>query len=222
MPSAAPAPSQPKRLRTVVVAGACALLAACQTAPPAPFDAGVPPRERYASDLQACRDHVDAGDAGVLVQTLDLAVQGALVAAMLAWSGGGDADTVSAWALGGAAMTGTAQGLQALAQRRQAVARCMLARGHGQGPAPYSTALPAAVPAAPAASVMAYAPYAAPVPTGADAFSAERLARTQACNAQPRAVLAAKGPGYEQYTVACSNGDALAIRCEFGNCRVLR
>ena len=36
------------------------------------------------------------------------------------------------------------------------------------------------------------------------------------------AALAAKGPGFETYSVPCSNGDALAIRCEFGNCRVLR
>jgi hypothetical protein len=36
------------------------------------------------------------------------------------------------------------------------------------------------------------------------------------------ASLAAKGPGFETYSVACANGDALAIRCEFGNCRVLR
>ncbi|MGB3880142.1 MAG: glycine zipper family protein, partial [Diaphorobacter nitroreducens] len=61
-----------------------------------------------------------------------------------------------------------------------------------------------------------------PRPSGADAYSAERLAREQACHAQPVAALAAKGPGFETYSVPCSNGDALAIRCEFGNCRVLR
>ena len=59
-------------------------------------------------------------------------------------------------------------------------------------------------------------------PTGADGYSAERLALSQACHTQPRAQLVAKGPGFETYSLACSNGDALAIRCEFGNCRVLR
>ena len=73
-----------------------------------------------------------------------------------------------------------------------------------------------------AAPSVPVAPEAPPRPTGADAYSAERLAREQACHAQPVAALAAKGPGFETYSVPCSNGDALAIRCEFGNCRVLR
>ena len=57
---------------------------------------------------------------------------------------------------------------------------------------------------------------------GKDRIVAERVARTQACTAEPQASLVAKGPGFEAYSIACSNGDALAIRCEFGNCRVLR
>ncbi len=41
------------------------------------------------------------------------------------------------------------------------------------------------------------------------------------CNLQPRAELTAKGPGYEAYTVPCENGGSWAVRCEFGQCRVL-
>jgi hypothetical protein len=57
---------------------------------------------------------------------------------------------------------------------------------------------------------------------GQDGFSAERVAKTEACSSQPKAIMTAKGPGFESYSVACENGDALALRCEFGNCRVLR
>jgi hypothetical protein len=57
---------------------------------------------------------------------------------------------------------------------------------------------------------------------GQDGFSAERLAKAKSCTDQPTATLVAKGPGFESYSVACSSGDALAIRCEFGNCRVLQ
>ena len=61
-----------------------------------------------------------------------------------------------------------------------------------------------------------------PVAGGTDALQAERFARQQSCSATPRAVLAAKGAGYETYSVACGNGDAIMVRCEFGNCRLLR
>lgn len=57
---------------------------------------------------------------------------------------------------------------------------------------------------------------------GQDGFVAARLARTQACSAQPAAVMTGKGPGFETYSIACENGDALSLRCEFGNCRILR
>jgi len=59
-------------------------------------------------------------------------------------------------------------------------------------------------------------------PIGEDTFAAERLAEAKQCNPAPRAVLSAKGAGFEAYTMACTDGNALSIRCEFGNCRVLR
>ena len=57
--------------------------------------------------------------------------------------------------------------------------------------------------------------------TGVDTYNVERLARAGRCNLQPRAEMTAKGPGYENYSVPCANGVAWAVRCEFGNCRVL-
>jgi hypothetical protein len=62
----------------------------------------------------------------------------------------------------------------------------------------------------------------APRPTGRDTYNAEKLAKNRACAAQPLASLSAKGPGFETYSVPCSNGLSIAIRCEFGNCRVLQ
>lgn len=55
-----------------------------------------------------------------------------------------------------------------------------------------------------------------------EGYRAEELAREQRCNVQPRATLIGKGTGFETYSISCSNGDALAIRCESGNCRVLQ
>lgn len=58
--------------------------------------------------------------------------------------------------------------------------------------------------------------------TGVDTYEAERLAKARSCGMAPMADMVAKGPGFENYRVACPTGIALAIRCEFGNCRVLQ
>lgn len=55
-----------------------------------------------------------------------------------------------------------------------------------------------------------------------DAYAAERLAKEKQCNKVPTSRLSAKGPGFETYNVACSNGDTMTIRCEYGNCRALQ
>lgn len=57
---------------------------------------------------------------------------------------------------------------------------------------------------------------------GQYSWNAERLPDSKSCAEKPQAVLVAKGPGSETYTVACSDGNALAVRCDYGNCRVLR
>jgi hypothetical protein len=51
-------------------------------------------------------------------------------------------------------------------------------------------------------------------------FSAERLAKTSGCG-QPVATMNIRTAVAETFTVACSNTDALSIRCENGTCRVL-
>lgn len=50
----------------------------------------------------------------------------------------------------------------------------------------------------------------------------EQLAKSVQCHTTPTATLSASGPGFETYSVPCSNGDALTVRCESGNCRALK
>lgn len=61
-----------------------------------------------------------------------------------------------------------------------------------------------------------------PTPIGVDSYSAERLARQSACHVNPTATLIAKGPGFESFSVQCTNSDVLMIRCESGNCRAMK
>jgi len=51
---------------------------------------------------------------------------------------------------------------------------------------------------------------------------AERLAKEQNCSAHPVASLFERGDGFETYSVGCSGGEAMAIRCELGSCKVIR
>lgn len=53
---------------------------------------------------------------------------------------------------------------------------------------------------------------------GRDLVQAERYARARNCAEMPEPLLAAKGPGFETYRIACTSGDILTVRCEFGNC----
>ena len=57
---------------------------------------------------------------------------------------------------------------------------------------------------------------------GKFSFEAERLAKINGCSQTPKADLTWKGPGAEIFSVSCSNGDVLSIRCDFGNCRSLK
>ena len=163
---------------------------------------------RYSADLAYCRQH--AAQVGVVTETLDGLVQGALVTAALVWGLGYGHDTVRGGAAVGGVL-GATQGLRALERRQRTEAACMAARGHD-----LVATTPPPIPWRPAPAL------APPRPIGTDTFNAERLARSQSCSEQPVASLVAKGPGFESFSVACANGDALAIRCEFGSCRVLR
>lgn len=57
---------------------------------------------------------------------------------------------------------------------------------------------------------------------GKDAYQAERAARDVGCGSRSSAALSASGAGFETYTVTCTGGDVMVLRCEFGNCRVLK
>lgn len=63
------------------------------------------------------------------------------------------------------------------------------------------------------------APDAQKLRAGRDTYVAESYVRANHCPDGPaRALLESKGPGFERYSVACSNGRRIALRCEFGNC----
>jgi hypothetical protein len=61
-----------------------------------------------------------------------------------------------------------------------------------------------------------------PPKSGRFSFGAEQVAKQSECSRTPIATLTASGPGFENYSVRCANGDALSVRCDFGNCRALR
>jgi len=101
-------------------------------------------------------------------------------------------------------------------------------------PPPKLSAPPAVVAPAPASPEPIARPAAAPVqrvttapapPRGYTVkylYQAEHLPEVSACNQTRSVVLVAAGPGFENYSVPCANGRSLAVRCEFGHCRVLR
>ena len=112
----------------------------------------------------------------------------------------------------------------------QPPAQTVQAAGAPQGSAvPPSVPGPVAITATPAPSRVVQVPAPAtaspsppPAPVGQDSYVAERLARESSCSANPTASLVAKGAGFESSSMRCASGDALMIRCEFGNCRVLK
>ena len=84
---------------------------------------------------------------------------------------------------------------------------------------------PVQVVSPPGATVVVIAALPAPKRNGyAAKFSLEAMhvPEVRACNPSPQVTLTDIGPGFESYTAACTNGDALAVRCEFGTCRVLK
>lgn len=59
-------------------------------------------------------------------------------------------------------------------------------------------------------------------PPGQERFQVSKLAQEMACHVSPDPIMTASGIGFESYTVRCSNGDALSIRCDLSNCRALK
>lgn len=206
---------------------------------------GVDPN-RYANDLDACRQYsksVDA-DKAAISGAIGGMVLGAAISGML---GGNRQTTVQSANYGGFTGMGAASG-RALGKQERVIINCMAGRGYRaldaafvmpMPPAAAPTASPAPQAAAqpPAAStpelltaipatrsiIVVPAPAAAPPkPMGQESWQVEKMPAVKACHPQPRADLSAKGPGFESYTVACASGDQLMVRCEFGNCRVLK
>jgi hypothetical protein len=64
------------------------------------------------------------------------------------------------------------------------------------------------------------APLTTLVGTAGGAAGAERLAKDHRCAEAPFATLYSRSTSFETYTVACSNGTLMAVRCEFGKCRM--
>ena len=190
---------------------------------------GVDPT-RYQADLNECRRY-----AGIIDRNADAwsgALAGVIVGGILAAALGGDSRTIDQSAsLGGLAGMGRAENMSADKQQRILI-NCMAGRGYKtldgtvapvviqQGQSPYNTNQQQAQPTV--ANAPAAAELAKTAVVGKDAFQAEQLAKQLTCAPLPVASLAAKGPGYESYSVKCSNGEALMIRCEFGNCRELK
>ena len=57
---------------------------------------------------------------------------------------------------------------------------------------------------------------------GQESYRVARMAEVKACNANPDPVLTEKmGASLEAYSIACTNGPAIKVRCEFGACRVV-
>lgn len=89
--------------------------------------------------------------------------------------------------------------------------------------APFSAPAPSAPVPSPAAAQVSQPAAAQPLRViGVDSYSAEKLARQSACTTDPAAILVAKGPGFESFSIKCTNGDVLMVRCESGNCRALK
>lgn len=120
-----------------------------------------------------------------------------------------------------AALNATSAGATNSAVPQPSVASAMPAASSGQSP---PVVQPAPVAPPPAVAVQTSSPPVSPLlrGVGVDSYSAERLARQSACTADPAATLVANGPGYESFSIKCTNGDVLMVRCESGSCRALK
>jgi len=83
---------------------------------------------------------------------------------------------------------------------------------------------PAQQPAATPFVVASNSPFSltTPMGTAGAVAGAERLAKDHRCNETPHATLFSKNRYSELYTVPCSNGTLMAVRCEFSNCLLLQ
>jgi hypothetical protein len=59
-------------------------------------------------------------------------------------------------------------------------------------------------------------------PSGTYAYEVERMPAVKACQPTTKASLTGRGPGFENYSVTCTNRDVISVRCDYGTCRVLK
>lgn len=186
---------------------------------------------RYSRDLGECRNYARSVDNQAAA--MQGAIGGAILMGILSAALGGDSrmNSQAASAGGFAGLVGNER--QAMGKQERIIVNCMSLRGYRTLDAAmvFPSMAPTPAPTAPSAPAVAGSSYytpqvqpsrAEPERTGQDGFAAEAFARQQLCAATPRAVLVGKGPGFETYSVLCSNADLLMLRCEFGNCRALR
>ena len=232
-------------MRPVLVAISIAM-AGCASAPPNTPGAGVGKSytpvidlqgvdgTRYMNDLTACRDYSASIDANK--EAIAGAIVGALIGVAIGSSFGGDKSLMTDGAAYGAGAGGGAAGGKAMGRQERIIANCMAGRGYRvvDGTATVAVGQPTTPLSAPPSQALIPTQHAnatiqgvsvskPPPPSGEDAFVAGKFGREAQCGAlDTPAVLAAKGPGYETYSMACASGDTLMIRCELGVCRALR
>lgn len=232
-------------MRPIIVALSVAI-AGCASAPPNTPGAGVGKSytpvidlqgvdgTRYMNDLTACRDYSASIDANK--EAMMGIIGGALLGAAIGASFSNDKSVIDAGMTSGAWAGGGASGGKAIGRQERIIANCMAGRGYRvvDGTATVAVGQPATPLSAPPSQALIPTQHAnttiqgvsvskPPPPSGEDAFVAGKLGREAQCGTlDTPAVLAAKGPGYETYSMACVSGDTLMIRCEMGNCRALR
>ncbi|WP_205626975.1 hypothetical protein, partial [Delftia tsuruhatensis] len=174
---------------------------------------------RYDADLDACRANAKKVDASG--QAMAGLIAGMLVGAAVGASFGGNGRYMESGAMagGGAGLGRNAN--KAAVKQETIIANCLAGRGYRvlEGAtippnpyvaSPYGPVSPAAPARAPAVAYMQSPSAAQSQPSkgkiGPNSFNVEALARQESCSATPVAYLAAAGPGYENYSVACTNG----------------
>lgn len=212
---------------------AAALLAGCASAPPNTPGAGVGKSYtpvidmhgvdsgRYLNDLDACRQY--AGSINNNRAEWAGLIGGALLGAAIGASISSNLNVIGAGANSGALTGGASASGRALGTQQAIIGNCMASRGYRvlDGTARLSTTAQRGGPVVRAPIPAPNPPPTAP-PTGKDAYMAEQLARQSQCSSDTMATLIAAGPGFEHYSMRCTNGDVMMIRCEWGNCRALK
>lgn len=192
-------------------------------------------QSRYSSDLTACRSLAQQAEAAAVQNAVGAALfAGALSAAISPRGYRTDMANYGGTIAGAQSFNNTS------AAAKQMVINCMAGRGYRT----LEVTLPAQAyssqvarqiePTAPALSATPSIPApligtptraaTAPEPRiGPDSRLVEAMTEAKACNPRPIAILVGQAlASQSNYTVACTSGDSLLVRCEYGTCRALR